>query len=156
MIRKKKLLKGSLTIEATIIVPLILILIITMIYISFYLYNRCIIAQNSYITALRGSLYKEDVSAPEYDRNNYMKRENSSLNGKKLIGVKNYHFKCMIQDKSIIIDTRASIKVPFALLSKNGFQNEWVIREQKKSKIIKEIDIIRNYRKMQRLVKGKV
>ncbi len=44
-----------MTIEASFIVPLMVFILIIIIYWSFYTYNNCVVYQDCYITALRGS-----------------------------------------------------------------------------------------------------
>ena len=47
-----------MTLEASFIIPLVIMLYILIIYCSFFLYNQCIISQGCYIAALRGSQYR--------------------------------------------------------------------------------------------------
>ncbi len=145
--------KGSFTIEASIIMPIIIIITVMIIYVSFFLYNRCIISQKSYIIALRGSMYEEGFTDPVLDNRGFMDKEKESLYRNKLIAIKGFHTKYDVQDKSIMVDTEANVRVPFSLLLKNqGLYNGWIIKEQKKTIIIKEIDFIRNCRKLEKIV----
>lgn len=52
-----KKLKGYLTLEAAYIMPVVLLLYVLIILAGFYLYNRCVISQNNYLLALRGSRF---------------------------------------------------------------------------------------------------
>lgn len=150
---EKEWSKGSFTIEASIIIPIIIMITVMIIYVSFFLYNRCIISQKSYIVAFRGSMYEEGFTDPVLDRIGFIKREKESLYGNKLIAIKSFQTKCDVQDKSIAVHTEAYIKVPFSLLLKRqGFYNGWIIKEQKKARIIKEIDFIRNCRKLEKII----
>ena len=47
--------KGSATIEAAFIIPFTMIVLVNLIYLSFFLYNRLILTEASYIAALRSS-----------------------------------------------------------------------------------------------------
>ncbi len=49
------LLKGSFTVEATFLFPMILTVIVLLIYLSFFLHDRCVMNQAAYQAALRGS-----------------------------------------------------------------------------------------------------
>ena len=51
-----KRLKGYFTVEASMIVPLVIVLIAFILYLTFYLYDRCIVTQDAYILAFRGTL----------------------------------------------------------------------------------------------------
>ena len=48
-----------ITLEASFIVPLMTIIFVIIIYITFFEYNSCVIYQDSYIAALRGSQLRE-------------------------------------------------------------------------------------------------
>lgn len=48
-------IKGYMTVEATFIIPSVIFLFVFIIYSSFYLYDRCVIFQDSYAYALRAA-----------------------------------------------------------------------------------------------------
>ena len=52
-------LSAYFTVEASMIVPLVFVLIMQCIFLVFFLYNHCVIYQSCYIAALRGQLVKE-------------------------------------------------------------------------------------------------
>ncbi len=53
--KKRELnIAGYLTVEASFLVPLMVVILIIVIYWSFYIYNNCVIYQDCYIAALRG------------------------------------------------------------------------------------------------------
>lgn len=54
-----KKLKGYMTVEATYIVPIVLVIYMMFIMCGFYLYDRCVISQDNYLIALRGSRFTE-------------------------------------------------------------------------------------------------
>lgn len=56
--RKRKIFKikkGSSTVEAAYLIPMLMLLVAFLIYLSFFLYNRFIVTEAAYICALRGS-----------------------------------------------------------------------------------------------------
>lgn len=55
---KIKKLEGSYTVEAALLFPLILSVIILVMYISFFLHDRCVMNQSAYQAALRASRVK--------------------------------------------------------------------------------------------------
>ena len=63
MDKRKKVWKGYLAVEASLIMPLLISAIIFTLYLGFYLYNVCILHQVAYTAALRGSLVKEGSNA---------------------------------------------------------------------------------------------
>lgn len=54
-----KSLKGYLTVEASFIMPIVLSLYLLIILCGFYLYDRCVISQDNYLLAFRGSRFTE-------------------------------------------------------------------------------------------------
>lgn len=57
---KKTGFSGSYTVEASLLFPLILSVIVFLIYISFFLHDRCVMNQSAYQAALRGSRVKTE------------------------------------------------------------------------------------------------
>ncbi|MCR4740517.1 MAG: hypothetical protein K5886_09715 [Lachnospiraceae bacterium] len=55
--------RGVLTIELSMLMPLILGSIILIIFLAFYLHDRCLISKACYTASLRGSLQKRDEDA---------------------------------------------------------------------------------------------
>lgn len=49
--------KGYLTIEAAYVMPVVLFLYVLIILCGFYLYDRCVISQDNYLLAFRGSRF---------------------------------------------------------------------------------------------------
>lgn len=61
MCKKEK--SAYLTIEAALVIPMVLGGIVFILYVGFYLYNLVAMKQTAYIAALRGSQMKQDSSA---------------------------------------------------------------------------------------------
>ena len=47
-------IRGYITLEASIIMPFLIMIILFSVVFSFFLYNNCVVRQSSYISALRG------------------------------------------------------------------------------------------------------
>lgn len=50
---------GYLTVEASFVMPIVLFLYMLVILCGFYLYNRCVISQDNYLLAFRGSRFTD-------------------------------------------------------------------------------------------------
>lgn len=61
--------KGSLTIELSLLMPVILFSIILIIYATYFYHDRCIIQQSAYSTALKREEKNNGISAEELFRN---------------------------------------------------------------------------------------
>ncbi len=57
-----KKVNGYLTVEASFVMPIVLFLYLLVILLAFFLYNRCVISQDLYILALRGSRFTDQAS----------------------------------------------------------------------------------------------
>lgn len=79
----RKCLRGYITVEASYLMPIVLIIYCTLIMGGFYLYDRCVISQDTFLLALRGSRftfasshYGEVIYGEEYENTyteNYIK-----------------------------------------------------------------------------------
>ncbi len=49
-----------MTLEASLLIPMVLCVIVIMIYTAFYLYDRCLLNQNAYLVCFRESIMKEE------------------------------------------------------------------------------------------------
>lgn len=65
--RKNKYKKGSYTVEAAFIVPMILSSIIAVLYLSFFIHNKIILAKEAYISALRISQWEGKITDRELE-----------------------------------------------------------------------------------------
>lgn len=52
---KDKMVAGYFTVEAALLLPLAIMLVVFMTFLSFYCYDRCVLEQCAYAAALRGS-----------------------------------------------------------------------------------------------------
>lgn len=64
--KKKKGLPAYLTVEASFLVPMAFFLLVFIIHMSFYLYGRCILTQDTYLLAFRASILKEGEDRAGY------------------------------------------------------------------------------------------
>lgn len=60
MLNKK--VNGYMTVEASFVMPVVLFLYLLVILLAFFLYNRCVISQDLYLLALRGSRFTDRSS----------------------------------------------------------------------------------------------
>ena len=61
--RKSYVLKGYMTVEASAIVPAVFILGVLILYLMFYMYDRCVMTQDLYTAAYRRSIERGKNSA---------------------------------------------------------------------------------------------
>ncbi len=63
----KKRLNGYMTVEASLIMPMVLYICILIICLGFFLYDRCILEQDCYRIALHGSSHYKDDNQTAYN-----------------------------------------------------------------------------------------
>ncbi len=65
--------KGYMTLEASLVMPVVICVIVLIIYFTYYLYGRCMLSQDTYILAFRATRtasrdYAGDKAAYVYDK----------------------------------------------------------------------------------------
>lgn len=100
---------GYFTVEAALLLPFVIMVIVFMIFLSFYCYDRCILEQCAYAAALRGSsnrfadtqeAYEEAFSSAE------------SLVEKKLFAVKNLKATVYVSGISVTVSYECEVNMP--------------------------------------------
>lgn len=102
--------KGSSTIEASYLIPFLIIVTMTFIYLAFFLYNRLLVTEVCYLAGLRGS-QKEYAAAEEvYDE--VCKQCDQLMQGK-LLSIDSYDRQVQVQGKHITVTLKIAQKIPF-------------------------------------------
>ena len=132
------------TVEAVLIFPIALYICIFIIYSGFYIYDRCVISQDAYRAALRGSsLYRQDnkevYNAAEDTLKMLMTDKYIAAECTFMIGVQ--------QDVNITIE--GSTVMPFRGLALLTGQEDRYIKETAKSKCMNPVFFIRMCRQLE-------
>lgn len=143
-----KKVSGYFTIEASLIFPTVLFLIAFLIYLTFFLYNRCLISQDAYILAYRGSLQCKDEKSKI--KNDIEEDSNKQL------GIKYMCIESM--QKSIQVDNRIiSVELSGEMDSAFGgafeINRKWILNTEKKVEIICPVTSIRTIRLIKNIEK---
>ena len=142
MFKKEK--SAYMTVEASLVIPLILGGIIFVLYIGFYLYNFVTVRQVAYIAALRGSQMKE-ASSSEIE--NFVEKQVDELLLGQILAKESIKKEVEVFTGSIKVKIYTSVKIPFAgLLSITD--NFWDIRGESRVNRTEPIEIIRGVRKI--------
>ena len=99
---------GYFTVEASMVMPVVIILSGMIFYLTFYLYNRCIVSQDAYIMAFNGSLCcgKEDEEIRQK-----MKKESSARPGQKYISTAHVGWNAQVDRKTVTVETEGIMAV---------------------------------------------
>lgn len=63
--RKEKWMDAYFTVEASFIIPMVLVIFVLILYLGFFLYDRCLFSQDAYLLCFRGSILKEEEEIEE-------------------------------------------------------------------------------------------
>ncbi len=95
-----------MTLEATLLMPMVLCVMALIIYFSFYLYGRCVISQDAYILAFRASLAWDDDTSPGL----YVEEHSGTVAGKKYFGSSFPGFDTEVSGKEITVEGGSEAK----------------------------------------------
>lgn len=127
---KNKCINGYMTIEAGIYVPIVFIVIITILYYSFYLYNHCVVYQSCYIAGLRGSNCNELTNSEIED---YVNQEVAKLLDEQIFQYQ-IKYKSNVSISSIQISAESAIKY---ILKRIGIVNEESLKSDRSVKVMR-------------------
>ena len=132
------------TVEASMLIPLILGGIIFVIYLGIYLYDVCTLKQVSYIAALRGSQLK-NVSGEEIK--GYTEQQLNKLLEHQILAKEKSDTQINITNSKVKVKVTTKITMPFSefILKTIGF---WKIENKAEANRLNPVDIIRNVRKV--------
>lgn len=146
----KKKLNGYFTVEAALIMPVVICVLSLLCYLGFFMCNRCLLLQDAYILGLRGSL--EEGLSNEETAAYILKQGNELL--PKYYALSKIDKNVKVEIGEISVELCCEMKVPFAFLAweEEKMNNVWEIREEKKFDRTKPVDFIRACRKVEKLV----
>lgn len=143
MIKKINAEGGYMTVEATLILPMVLYVCISIVYIGFFQYDRCVMKQDAYRAALAGSsIYREN--GQEVYNASFVMLEN--------IGVQKYiatdcSQKITVQGR-VNVSMKGVVKVPFQGIKSLTGVSGWEIKERAQSKCLNPVIFIRMCRQI--------
>lgn len=112
MKRKKKMVSAYMTIEASLLFPIIIVLIICIVYLIFYAYNQTIAFQNAAIAALYGKSFSYgDENETALLDNIYSVLE--KLNENQYVALDDLKQTVSLENKDIKIVQSGSVSMPF-------------------------------------------
>lgn len=127
-----------MTIEASVIIPMTVFLIVFIIYLSFYLYNLCIFKQVAYISALRGS---QILNGTDMEIKTYVEGEIETLIGEKIIFVENWEKEVSVSVTAIDVILCGDMNPLF--LSSFSLETNWDLYGEGKAKRLDPVTFIR-------------
>lgn len=143
MMETKSRLGAYMTVEATLIVPIVMYVCIFVIYAGFFQYDRCLMRQDAYRAALRGSsIYR--ANNQEVYNETFAVAENMVAD--KYIATKS-SYEIAVQG-SVSVVMKGCVNMPFRGLATLVGNSEWQIEETMSSKCINPVFFIRSCRQL--------
>ena len=137
----KKYLKGSVTIEYTLLLPVLLAVYTFLIAMAIYQYNECLLMSNLYII---GNQRMELARLDGEEQVNLLKGRTARLYYEKYILVEVMQTKYSIKRKHIEITGIGKMRNPLAVI---GIGNEeWTIRARCEQDVLDAVGVLRVYK----------
>lgn len=146
---EKRKFNGYFTVEAAFIMPIVICVLALLCYMGFFMCNRCLLLQDTYIMGLRGS--REEGLNNEETAAYVLKQGNEIL--PKYYAVSQIDKNVEVGLREITVTLCCDMKVPFAFLAweEEKMSSVWELREEKKIDRTKPVDFIRACRKVENL-----
>ncbi|PXV91821.1 TadE-like protein [Lachnotalea glycerini] len=143
-------LKGSFTVEAALVMPLVLGAIIILIYMSFFLHDRAVICEGAIILANRYT--NENNITNEAIKQQLVKASNELIN-KKVIITSDLSTIITVTNNKILVSCSGSFMFPNMYVVSSIFSNKqfWITTEKSMPRY-KPIEFIRNCNKVKKLI----
>lgn len=145
--KRRKGLKGYMTLEASFIIPWVIFLFAFLIYACFYLYDKCVLFQDAYVLALRGSVQKEEAEMLEY-----VNAHMGAQFGSKYFGVGRVEGKAEKSKREIKVTGNCRVKIPFDNFLTFSKESGWGISTQAVAQIINPAKVIRKCRMAESII----
>ncbi len=145
-------MKGYFTIEATLLMPMVLAVYIFLIYLGLYQYDRCLLEQDCRLIALRGSFLQGQENKEIYWCVNKMFNENNW--DKFALSVKN-NIAIEVSGENVNAEICRYINVPFVKNIFEGISEEWKIQVAAKSRRLEPATVIRICKKIMEVGRDK-
>ncbi|MCH5256907.1 MAG: pilus assembly protein [Lachnospiraceae bacterium] len=145
--KRKIVLNGYMSIEASFIMPWVIFLFVFIIYTSFYLYDKCVLFQDAYALSLRGSIQKEDGKVLQYI-NEHMAEQF----GNKYFGVGKVEGKAEQSGQEVRVIGTCSVKIPFDNFLTFSNESGWQIQTEAKAQVINPTKVIRKCRMAENII----
>lgn len=138
-----KLKKGSFTVEAACVMPVILLAVIGILYLCFFVHNRVWLTAAAYEAALSGSMEGVKENGQVYET---ARMRSESLGNTGFFGAENL---------SMQTNVGKNVQVTYDLDTISGFGNfSWHVRAEGKSAIVRPVEWIRKIKSAAEALKG--
>lgn len=132
--RVKSRVNGSVTIEASLLLPFLIFLLWNLLYLSFFVYDQCAILQGNYCTALR--IARSTAQEGEKDAL-AEKKYKEAVTDKLVCGEGKKEME--ITEEEVLVTTEMTIRAP----GEAFFPSLWTIRQRQTADVYRPVRFIR-------------
>ena len=143
--KKEKDISAYMTVEVSLLFPIIVMVILCVIYLAFYSYNKTLAFQNAGICALYGKYGLEEVEDKEWVERMY--RVLQLINKGQFMGISNLKQRVSIENSRIVILQEGNVNIPMLnqeIISKLSFSEKVKISEHSGVFFIRQIRKVKN------------
>ncbi len=110
-----------MTLEASLVMPMVICVLALLVYFSYYLYGRCVTSQDAYLLAFRAGLAWDDTAPASY-----VSEHEGEVAGRKYFGSSFPWFQTTVSGKEITVkggaETRHSAMGRYFLMPREGWE----------------------------------
>lgn len=140
---KKKIRKGSFTIEAACVMSIVLVTVMGVLYLAFFVHNRTWLTAAAYEAALTGSMEGVQKDGQVYEAASARGQELGNVG---FFGAENLQYQ---------VSTGKTVKVSYQAETISGFGGfHWTLRTEGSSKIIRPAEWVRKVKSASEIVAG--
>lgn len=137
---------GYFTVEAALMIPLILILYLFIIYMAFFQYDRCLLTQEMYVLALRGSREIYGNYQTVYHK---VRKEQEDQYIEKYVAMEFQQSDISVSKQKVTVQQKGGLKNPF-WNTEGKFPEIWEVSAKRSSRRIRPAVVIRECRRAER------
>jgi len=139
----KKTVEGYFSAEAALILPMVLSVILLIVYLLFFQYNRCLMEQDMGILALRGAVMQAEDNGVRAQQLSKMAEE---MNVGKYLAWEMGEVHLTVGKGKVIVERLGKIKSPF--MQEGQGEVWWSTGAKYEDQIISPVTVIRTYRRL--------
>lgn len=133
------------TVEAALILPMVLGVIVLIIYLWFFQYDRCLMEQDAGILALRGTIMKAEDNQ---ERVRMLIKEAEQMNKEKYVAWEEKKGDFTIEKGRLQVKKAGELCFPFRGLQFWNGENVWEVEVVYENQLLSPVSMIRYYRKL--------
>lgn len=134
---------GYFTVEAAMVLPMVLGVIVLIVYLLFFQYDRCLQEQDMGILALRGSVLQTEN---QEERASRMRIQVEQVNKEKYIAWEYGTIEWKLEKGTVNVKQNSYVKFPFG--GRNYGSHTWTSTVAYRNQILSPVSFVRNSRKL--------